>query len=122
VKDDPHAEVWEDATKNSGEIPVNDLHDSNAYTKEQASRASKLFSAIVLAALDDAVADQKKSGKGVAFITRWARSRDGRQVLSCAGIEPTERVVQGLVNFVCKGNRTSCGLSRQNFDHGQPSL
>lgn len=101
---------------------MNTLQDTNAFTKEQASRASKLFSAIVLAALDDAVADQKKSGKGVAFITRWARSRDGRQVLSCAGIEPTERVVQGLVNFVCKGHRTSYSLSRQNYNRGQPSL
>lgn len=84
------------------------------FNREQATRASKLFSAIVLAALDDAVVDQKKSGDGVDRIARWARSRDGKQVLSCAGIEPNERVVQGLIDFVCKGIRTSACLSRQN--------
>jgi hypothetical protein len=49
----------------------------------------------VLAALDDAIADDKKYGNGPEQIARWARSRDGREVLSCAGIDPNERVVKG---------------------------
>jgi hypothetical protein len=70
---------------------------------EQGNRARKLFAAVVLAALDDAIADDKKYGNGPEQIARWARSRDGREVLSCAGIDPNERVVEGLMEFVSKG-------------------
>jgi len=66
-----------------------------------------------LAALDDAIADDKKYGNGPEQIARWARSRDGREVLSCAGIDPNERVVTGLMDFVSKGIRTSVALSRE---------
>lgn len=86
--------------------------DRIAPNAEQCSRANKLFSAVVLAALDDAIADEKKYGNGHEQIARWARSRDGRDVLSCAGIEPNERVVKGLVDFVGNGVRTSVALSR----------
>ena len=47
---------------------------------------------------------------------RWARSRDGREVLSCAGIDPNERVVKGLMEFVAKGVRTSVALSREESE------
>ena len=47
---------------------------------------------------------------------RWARSRDGREVLSCAGIDPNERVVTGLMEFVGKGVRTSVALSREESE------
>ena len=70
-----------------------DFVDDTAYTNDQGKRAQKLFAAVVLAALDDAIADDKKYGNGVESIARWARSRDGREVLMCAGIEPTERCV-----------------------------
>ena len=70
----------------------------------------KLFAAVVLAALDDAVMEQRKSGTGAENIARWARSKDGREVLSCAGIEPNERSVKGLMAFVEKGIRTSVAL------------
>ena len=46
----------------------------------------------------------------------WARSRDGREVLSCAGIDPNERVVKGLMEFVAKGVRTSVALSREESE------
>ena len=45
-----------------------------------------------------------------------ARSRDGREVLSCAGIDPNERVVSGLMEFVSKGVRTSVALSREESE------
>ena len=93
-----------------------DFIDSTAFNYEQGQRARKLFAAVVLAALDDAIADDKKYGNGPEQIARWARSRDGREVLSCAGIDPNERVVKGLMEFVSKGVRTSVALSREESE------
>ena len=93
-----------------------DFIDSTAFNFEQGQRARKLFAAVVLAALDDAIADDKKYGNGPDQIARWARSRDGREVLSCAGIDPNERVVKGLMDFVGKGVRTSVALSREESE------
>ena len=91
---------------------MKDFVDASAFNTEQGNRARKLFAAVVLAALDDAIADDRKYGNGPEQIARWARSRDGREVLSCAGIDPNERVVSGLMEFVAKGVRTSVALSR----------
>ncbi|MCB6176883.1 DUF6280 family protein [Rhodobacter sp. Har01] len=93
-----------------------DSIDSTAFNFEQGTRTRKLFAAVVLAALDDAIADDKKYGNGPEQIARWARSRDGREVLSCAGIDPNERVVKGLMDFVSKGVRTSVALSREESE------
>ena len=93
-----------------------DYVDDVAFNNDQGHRAQKLFAAVVLAALDDAIADDKKYGNGAEQIARWARSRDGREVLSCAGIDPNERVVKGLVEFVAKGVRTSVALSREESE------
>jgi hypothetical protein len=95
---------------------MRDFVDGTAYNNEQGNRARKLFAAVVLAALDDAIADDKKYGNGPEQIARWARSRDGREVLSCAGIDPNERVVKGLMDFVGKGVRTSVALSREESE------
>jgi hypothetical protein len=95
---------------------MRDFVDGTAYNNEQGNRARKLFAAVVLAALDDAIADDKKYGNGPEQIARWARSRDGREVLSCAGIDPNERVVSGLMEFVGKGVRTSVALSREESE------
>jgi hypothetical protein len=88
---------------------MRDFVDGSAFNFEQGQRARKLFAAVVLAALDDAIADDKKYGNGPEQIARWARSRDGREVLSCAGIDPNERVVKGLMDFVSRGKRTAHG-------------
>ena len=82
---------------------MKDFVDGTAFNHEQGNRARKLFAAVVLAALDDAIADDKKYGNGPEQIARWARSRDGREVLSCAGIDPNERVVNGLMDFRLAG-------------------
>ena len=95
---------------------MRDHHNDLAWTNDQGSRSRKLFAAVVLAALDDAIADDKKFGNGPEVIARWARSRDGREVLSCAGIDPNERVVEGLMGFVSKGIRTSVALSREESE------
>ena len=50
---------------------------------------------------------------------RWARSRDGREVLMCAGIDPNERTVKGMVEFVRRGVRTSVALSREESERQQ---
>ncbi|MBC6437106.1 MAG: elongation factor P [Rhodobacteraceae bacterium] len=92
---------------------MQDFVDGNAFNLEQGQRSRKLFAAVVLAALDDAIADDKKYGNGAEQIARWARSRDGCQVLSCAGIDPSERVVANLMAFVANGVRTSVALSRE---------
>lgn len=93
-----------------------DYVDATAVANDQGKRAQKLFAAVVLAALDDAIADDKKYGNGQEVIARWARSRDGREVLTCAGIEPNERAVKGLMDFVAKGVRTSVALSREESE------
>lgn len=91
-------------------------YDDTAFNHEQGSRARKLFAAVVLAALDDAILDHRKFGNGDEVISRWARSRDGREVLTCAGIDPNERVVGGLMEFVKRGVRTSVALSREESE------
>ena len=73
---------------------MTDFVDGTAFNHEQGNRARKLFAAVVLAALDDAIADDKKFGNGPDQIARWARSRDGREVLSCAGIDPNEALLE----------------------------
>ena len=93
-----------------------DFVDDTAFNYEQGERARKRFAAVVLAARDDAIADDKKYGNGPEQIARWARSRDGREVLSCAGIDPNERVVNGLMAFVRNGVRTSVALSREESE------
>ena len=93
-----------------------DYVDATAFSNDQGSRARKLFAAVVLAALDDAIADDKKYGNGPEVIARWARSRDGREVLMCAGIDPNERCVKGMMEFDGRGVRTSVALSREESE------
>ena len=50
-----------------------DFIDGAAFNQEQGTRARKLFAAVVLAALDDAISDDKKYGNGPEQIVRWAR-------------------------------------------------
>ncbi len=102
----PNITDTENVEKRNNDKP----NDSSMFNFEQGQRARKLFAAVVLAALDDAIADDRKYGNGPEQIARWARSRDGREVLSCAGIEPNERVVKGLMEFVSRGVATSEAL------------
>jgi hypothetical protein len=87
--------------------------------REVTSTASKpyqqLFASVVLAAIDDAILDERKNGSGIKAIANWAQSKDGNIVLRCAGIEPSQRCVQGLQNFVREGIKTSAALTREQF-------
>ncbi len=73
----------------------------------QAGRLGHLWSAVVLATIDDAIRDNRQTGQGTDSIRRWATSRDGHDVLRNAGIDPGERATAGLVAFVERGVPTS---------------
>jgi len=85
-----------------------------ANTRDQGYRSQKLFTAVVLAALDDAIEEDRARSNGQESIKRWANSRDGREVLNCAGIEATQRAINGMMEFVARGVRTSVALSQGN--------
>ena len=85
---------------------------NSPHPMQSSSPQQKLFASVVLTALDDAIVEEKALGRGADEIARWARSRDGQLVLRCAGIEPSQRVVDGLRSFVRSGIRTSFALSR----------
>lgn len=95
-----------------------DEGDIQSFTHEQGVRARKLFAAVVLAALDDAIRDEKKygPGHGAEGIARWARSRDGSDVLTNAGIEVNERSINGMVEFVKRGVRVSSALTLKDSE------
>lgn len=87
--------------------------DGIAFDNEQGDRARRLFAAVVMAVMEDAVKEERKTGRGAADLASWARSRDGRTVLSCAGIEPNERTVLGMLNYVRSGGRQGIGEGRE---------
>ncbi len=81
--------------------------DRDSLLFEQGRRAQKLFAAVVLAAIDDAILEEKKTGTGVRGIADWARSPDGSLILTAAGIEVCERTVENLMAFVSRGIKTT---------------
>lgn len=83
-----------------------------AIRHEQARRSRVLFAAVLLGAIDEAIEKDKKDGTGCDQIAKWARSADGQEVLICSGIEPSERVVEGLRRFVAAGILTSIALDK----------
>ena len=88
------------------------INENMAATYDQHDRTRKLFAAVILTALDDAIKDDKKYGNGADQIARYARSRDGREVLLLAGIDPNEQTVKGMIAFVERGVKTSVALSK----------
>jgi hypothetical protein len=77
---------------------------------EQAARTRAMWSAVVLTAINDAIrhtAREPKNNKGPALktLTRWVNSRDGRKVLSLAGIDPDKRVTDSMIALAAKGVR-----------------
>ena len=71
-----------------------------------------MWSAVVLTAVNDAIrhtAREPKKHKGMALNTLalWAKSRDGREVISLAGINPDKRVTDAMVAFAVKGVPTT---------------
>ena len=60
---------------------MKDFVDASAFNTEQGNRARKLFAAVVLAALDDAIADDRKYGKSACKICGLSDIDDQPQVL-----------------------------------------
>ena len=75
---------------------------------DQAARMRVMWSAVVLTAINDAIhhtARESKKNKGQALnsLALWANSRNGREVLSLAGINPDKRTTECMVAFAAKG-------------------
>ena len=77
-------------------------YDDTAFNHEQGSRARKLFAAVVLAALDDAIIEEKRTDGSVykAMIEKevadWAKLEKNEKILMSAGIDPNERIGKGI--------------------------
>ena len=77
-------------------------------TDEQAARMRALWSAVVLTSINDAIRhtateSEKHKGRALKTLALWANSRDGRDVLRMAGIDPDKRVTDSMVAFAAKG-------------------
>ena len=77
----------------------------NAY---QAALMRDMWSAVVIAAINDAIhhasrEPNKHKGRALKTLTLWANSRDGREVLSMAGIDPDNLVTDCMLAFAVKG-------------------
>ena len=46
---------------------------------------------------------KKNKGQALNSLALWANSRDGREVLSLAGIDPDKRVTDCMLAFAAKG-------------------
>ena len=75
---------------------------------DRAARMQAMWSAVALTSLNDAIRHaarepDKHKGRALKTLTLWANSRDGREVLSMAGINPDKRVTDRMVAFAAKG-------------------
>lgn len=95
---------------------ISAISEAHANELEQMRRMRRLFATVVMAVIDDAIEDNKRFRDGTAEITSWARSRNGQEVLTLAGIVPCERTVAGLVQYVEKGKRTAFGITEQTHE------
>ena len=86
-------------------------------TDEQAARMRAMWSAVALTSLNDAIRhasreSKKNKGRALKTLTLWANSRDGREVISLAGIDPDKRVTECMVAFAVKGVPTTTRRKR----------
>ena len=75
---------------------------------EQAARMRAMWSPVALTSLNDAIhhaskESEKNKGRALKTLELWANSRDGREVLSLAGINPDKRVTDCMLAFAAKG-------------------
>jgi hypothetical protein len=67
-----------------------------------------MWSAVALTSLNDAIRhasreSKKNKGRALKTLELWANSRDGRDVLRMAGIDPDKLVTDCMVAFAVKG-------------------
>lgn len=72
--------------------------EKRAVDAEQAERMRKMWASSVLAMLSDTI--RGRNGCTVENLAEWSRSRDGHEVLTCAGIVPGERTTAALIEYV----------------------
>ena len=99
---------------------INALTEESANRDEQATRTRAMWSAVVLTAINDAIrhaARESKKNKGRALKTLelWTNSRNGREVLSLAGIDPGKRTTDGMLAFAAKGVPTTTPRKNQGL-------
>jgi len=80
----------------------------------EAAKMRELWASVVMVTMNDAIRDEQKFKTGAEFIRRWANGKDGKTVLSLAGIEPCERTTNHLVEFVMRGIPTTQMASREH--------
>lgn len=101
---------------------MNHMPNMEGIPAEPQSPEQRLWAAVVLSTIDEAI-ERAKSRKrdGPERIARWARTQDGRTVLRCAGIEPSERVAEALAAFVRKGVTTAKAFAdpERRAEHGR---
>ena len=90
-----------------------------ADTNEQAERMRAMWSAVVLTSIDDAIRhtateSEKHKGRALKTLTLWANSREGRKVISLAGINPDRRVTDCMVAFAVKGVPTTTPRKKED--------
>ena len=88
---------------------------------DQATRTRAMWSAVVITAINDTIrhaAREPKKHKGRALnnLALWINSRNGRDVISMAGIDPDKRVTNCMVAFAAKGVKTT---TRRKKEEGQ---
>ena len=84
---------------------------------EQSARMRAMWSAVALTTIDDAIRhtareSKKHKGRALKTLELWANSRNGREVLSLAGIAPDKRVTDSMVAFAAKGVLTTTPRKR----------
>ena len=87
-------------------------------TADQAARMRAMWSAVALTSLNDAIRhasreSKKNKGRALKTLTPWANSRDGREVISLAGINPDKRTTDGMIAFAAKGVPTTTRRKRE---------
>ena len=85
---------------------------------DQAARMRAMWSAVALTSLSDAIRhasreSKKNKGRALKTLTLWANSRDGREVLSLAGINPDKCTTDGMIAFAAKGVSTTMSRKKE---------
>ena len=93
--------------------------DWRVQQRQQGIACRAIWAAVVLAAVNDAAHEVKKARKighqareanAIARFRAWAKSRDGREVFHCAGINLDAAVVDRLVHYIESGQFSSYSL------------
>jgi hypothetical protein len=71
-----------------------------------------MWSAVVLTTINDAIRHaarepKKHKGRALNSLALWANSRNGTEVISMAGLDPSMRVTDCMVAFAAKGVPTT---------------